>query len=139
MWDFLDELIDEIGNPFSKKKIGRPPKFSENMRVYTKISILISYFDYTLDEIAGLLPFLAGKSLDRSNIDRWFQRFPEEFAHKANTLLHAKIESMFDYGDYIVDSTKISTTEYEQITYQGVDMWKLIVMALRILYCKALK
>lgn len=103
------------------------------MRIYTKFCILLSYFDFKIDELAGLLPFLAGDNLNRSNIDRWFQRFPEEFAHRANSLLHQKLESMLDYGDYITDATKIATTEYEQVEHKAGVTWKLIVMGLHIL------
>lgn len=39
------------------------------MKVYAKFCILIGYFDYTLDEVAGHLPILTDDSLDRSNID----------------------------------------------------------------------
>lgn len=133
VWNFLDEVIDELGNPFTPKGTGRPPKFAENMRIYTKICIFISFFDYTLDEIAGLLPLLTGKSLDRSNVDRWFQRFPEIFAHKASKFLHKKMEKMFNYGDYIVDATKITTTEYEEVEIKGIPTWKLLLYGLHII------
>jgi hypothetical protein len=74
VWNFLDKLIDELGIPFKRKGIGRPPKFKD-IKVYVKICILIGYFDRTLDEVAGYLPILANGSLDRSNIDRWFQQW----------------------------------------------------------------
>ena len=69
VWKFLDKLIRKLGNPFEKKSTGRPPKF-KNLDVYVKSSILIGYFDFTLDEIEGLLPLLAGDSLDRGLVEK---------------------------------------------------------------------
>lgn len=133
VWDFLDSLIDELGNPFSIAKTGRRPKFAHDMRIYTKFCIILGYFDITIDELCGLLPFLAGNTLNRSNIDRWFQRFPEDFAHKANASLHKMLEEMLGYGDYITDATKITTTEYEQTISGGEMVWKLLTVGLHII------
>jgi len=132
VWNFLDELINELGNPFNKKKTGRPPKFND-MKVYAKFCILIGYFDYTLDEVAGLLPILADNSLDRSNIDRWFQRMDPCYMGKASELLNGKLEDMFDYGEYIVDSTKYVATEYHESFHKGETTYELDMVGLHIL------
>lgn len=132
VWNFLDELIHRLGNPFQRKKTGRPPKFKD-MKIYTKICILIGYFDYTLDEIAGYLPVLAGNSLDRSNIDRWFQRMEPAYIEKISDYLNQELESMFDYSEYIVDATKYTTNEYQEVFHKGQSTFKLVMLGLHII------
>jgi len=132
LWNFLDEIIAEQGNPFEKKKTGRKPKF-EDMRIYTKICILIGYFDYTLDEAAGVLPLLTDKTLDRSNIDRWFQRMETEYIERISDSLNDNLESMFDYGEYIADATKYATTEYHKVLHKGQTTFELVLIGLHII------
>ena len=132
VWNFLDELIDELDNPFKRKRTGRPPKFKD-MRIYAKICILIGYFDYTLDEVAGCLPILANGSLDRSNIDRWFQRMDIYYIERASELLNNKLEYMFDHGEYIVDATKFASTEYHETFHKGEITYELDLVGLHIL------
>lgn len=132
VWNFLDTLIGELGCPFKKKSTGRPPKFKD-MKVYVKICILIGYFDYTIDEVAGYLPLLTEKSLDRSNIDRWFQRMDYVYIEKASEFLDDKLESMFGHGEYIIDATKFSTTEYHEVFHKGKTTFELILIGLHIL------
>ena len=132
VWKFLDNLIDELGCPLKKKETGRPPKFKD-MGVYTKICILIGYFDFTLDEVAGFLPLLTKESLDRSNIDRWFQRMNQDYIHKASEYLNNKLENMFDYGEYITDATKYSTNEYQEVLHKGERTFELILVGLHII------
>ena len=132
VWDFLDEIINELGNPFTKAKTGRPPNFVNNMQVYVKICIFLSYFDFKLDEMESLIQLMTGKKLHKSNIDRWFMRYPEEYSHMAGALLHSKIEKILDYGDYVTDATKISTTRYEKLKCRLENTLKLTVMGLHI-------
>ena len=132
VWNFLDALINKLGNPFKKKTTGRPPKFKD-MRIYTKICILIGYFDFTIDEVAGFLPLLAKQSLDRSNIDRWFQRMNIEYIERTSEFLNKKLEDMFDYGEYIVDATKYAATEYHEAFHKGETTYELDLIGLHIL------
>ena len=132
VWNFLDKLIDELGIPFERKRIGRPPKFKD-LKIYVKICILIGYFDHTLDEVAGYLPILINDSLDRSNIDRWFQRMDSTYIEKASELLNDKLEDMFDYGEYIVDATKYSANEYQEVFHKGQTTYELILIGLHII------
>jgi len=132
LWNFLDDIITELSNPFQRKATGRPPKF-DDMGVYTKIGILIGYFDYTLDEVAGLLPLLAGETLDRSNIDRWFQRMDISYIEHVSEFLNEKLEDMFDYGEYITDATKYATTGYNEVFHKGQTTFELILIGLHII------
>ncbi len=121
-----------LGNPFKRKATGRPPKFKD-LTIYTKVSILIGYFDYTLDEAASLLPLLVGETLDRSNIDRWFQRMDISYIEHAAEFLNEKLEAMFDYGEYIVDATKYTTNEYQEVMHKGQTTFELIMIGLHII------
>lgn len=132
LWNFLDALITELGNPFKNKPTGRPPKFKD-LRIYAKICILIGYFDFTLDEVAGILPLLAGETLDRSNIDRWFQRMDISYIERASEFLNEKLEGMFGYGEYIADTTKYATTEYNKVLHKGQTTFELILIGLHII------
>jgi len=131
LWKFLDELVEEKGVGFRNKKKGRKPKFS--LTIYTKLCVLIAYFDLTLDEAVGLLDLLEGETLDRSNVDRWFIRFDKEYARMATNWLHEKVEAMFPAGDYVTDATKFSTDRYKKKVVKGVDTYVLKVMGLCIL------
>ena len=130
IWNFLDKIIDELGIPFVKEKRGRHPKLT--LHIITKMCIFIGYFDLTLDEMDGLLDLLENKTLDRSNIDRWFIKFDDEYALKATQLLHQKIEEMFRKGEYIVDSTKYTTNQYHEMIHKGKMIIELLTMKLHI-------
>ena len=132
VWKFLDEIIGKLGNPLRKRSTGRPPKFKD-LDIYVKSSILLGYFDFTLDEVEGILPLLAGNTLDRSNIDRWFQKMDICYIEKASELLNKKIESMFDYGEYIVDATKYAATQYHKSFHKGEMTYELDLIGLHIL------
>ena len=130
IWDFIDKIIDELGIPFVKEKRGRHPKLTR--RIITKMCIFIGYFDLTLDEMEGLLDLLEKKALHRSNIDRWFIKFDDEYALKATRLLHQKIEKMFKKGEYIADSTKYTTSRYYEMLHKGKITIELLTMKLHI-------
>ena len=131
IWDILDEIINELDVPFTKQKRGRPPKL--NFRVITKRCISIGYFNLTLDEMVGLLDLLEKDTLDRSNIDRWFIKFDDEYARKATQMLHEKIEGMFKTGEYIVDSTKFTSDRYQEVLHKGKITHELIMMGFHLL------
>lgn len=132
VWNFLDELIHRLGNPFQRKKTGRPPKFKD-MRIYTKTCILIGYFDYTLNEVEGYLPLLANDSLDRSNIDRWFQKMDISYIERASEFINKKLELIFTHGEYIVDATKYTATQYHEVVHKGETTYELDMIGLHIL------
>ena len=131
VWNFLDELIKEKGVAFRNKRRGRKPKHS--LAIYTKLCIFIGYFHLTIDEAAGLLDLLENKTLDRSNVDRWFIRFNKEYARVITNWLHNKIEAMFPAGDYITDGTKITTDRYKKKLVKGEETYVLRLMGLCIL------
>ena len=92
--------------------------------------IFIGYFDLTLDEMEGILDLLEKQSLNRSNIDRWFIKFDDEYALKATRLLHQKIEGMFRKGEYIADSTKYTTNRYYEMLHKGKMTIEFLTMKL---------
>lgn len=114
IWAFLDSLVEEIGIPFKKNKRGRPPKLE--MRVLAKILIYMIYFDLDLREAESELSRFEKQTLNYSNIDRWFWRLDENWIRKATQALHEKIEKMFSRGEYISDSTGITTDRYYETT-----------------------
>ena len=130
IWDFLDEIIDELGVSFIKNKRGRYPKHT--LRTLTKMCIFLVYFSFTLDEMVGLLELLEGKSLDRSNVDRWFIKFDKEYARKATQMLHEKIEKMFRGGEYITDATKFTMDRYQEVLHKGKTTLEFIMMGLHL-------
>ena len=80
----------------------------------------------------GLLDLLENKTLDRSNIDRWFIKFDDEYALKATQLLHQEIEDAFRKVEYIVDSTKYTTNQYHEMIHKGKMIIELLTMKLHI-------
>jgi hypothetical protein len=111
-------IVQKMGNPFPKKDSrGRKPKLGREY--YAVICIFMVYFDKPLREMEGLLPLLFGEGLDHSTIDWWFIQFDDQYAHEAVKLLHRKIKKMFSDGEYIADSTKITTTRYYEMIHKG--------------------
>lgn len=131
VWDFLDEILAELGVPFEHPIRGRPPNLS--YEEITKMCIFMAYFDMKIDEMVGLLPLLTRKILNRSNVDRWFIRFDDEYARKATKLLDKRIQSMFRGGSYIADATKYTTDRYAEEFYRGETQLELLCMGLHII------
>jgi len=131
IWNFLDELVDQLGIAFVENGRGRKPKLS--LRILTKMCIFMGYFYLTLDEMEGLLDLLEKTTLDRSNIDRWFIKFDDEYAIKATRMLHERIEKMFRKGEYISDSTKFTSDRYYEMIHKGEMIIELLTMKLHIL------
>ena len=111
-------IVQELGNPFVKKDSrGRKPKL--NRDYYVIICVFMVYFDKPLREMEGLLPLLFDEELDHSTIDWWFKNFDDKYVHEAVKLLHNKIKKMFSDGEYVADSTKITTTRYYEMIHKG--------------------
>src|SRR3989338_6823341 len=114
IWDFSLGIVRKLGNPFPKKdNRGRKPKLKRDC--YAAICILLAYFDLSLRDMEGEVPLLTDKTLDHSTIEWWFEKLDEEYIRAAAKFLHRKIKNMFNKGEYITDSTKITTTRYAKI------------------------
>lgn len=109
VWEFLDEIIDELGLPFPNTARGAKPKMGKH--IYAKMIVYLAYFDVTLREMESELELLEGNSIDFTNIDRWFLKADDDWVRKAMQLLHERIERMFHGGCYITDSTEVTTTQ----------------------------
>ena len=81
----------------------------------------------------GFCLFLRRNHLIGSNIDRWFQRVDIGYIEKASEFLNEKLEAMFDYGEYITDATKYTTTEYNEVFHKGQSTFELIMIGLHII------
>ena len=134
VWNFVDDIINEIGIPFIISSVGRKPKLGYS--VYAKCVILLAYFDLTLREMESLLRVLEKDSIDFSNLDRWFTKAEINWVLNATRLLHSWIERMFRRGCYIADSTKVTTTQYyvsTQIDNDGNRILELLTLKLHLL------
>jgi hypothetical protein len=86
VWDFLDAIIEQIGLPFGQSPHGLRPKLS--VHTYAKIIVYLVYFDLDLRAAEEELGHLEGKTIDHTNIDRWFWRVDDEWIRRAIQLLH---------------------------------------------------
>ena len=132
LWNFLLEIIKKLGNPFPKKdNRGAKPKLDRDC--YAAICILLAYFDLSLRDMEGEVPLLTNKTLDHSTIEWWFEKLDEEYIKTAAKFLHRKIKKMFRKGEYITDSTKITTTRYAKIFHKGKETIELLCLKLHLI------
>lgn len=134
IWNFLKDIVIELGLPFTLPKRGAKPKFG--IEVYAMMVAYMAYFDLTLRDMEGELLLLMGDSLDFTNIDRWFIKTDDEWVRRATQMLHEKIEKMFRKGCYITDSSKVTTTQYYETTEidsKGNRILDLLTLKLHIL------
>lgn len=114
VWNFINEIINEIGLPFKKSRLGRNPKL--DIKLYAKIIVYLFYFGIDLREAQDELERFEGKTINFTNIDRWLWKVNEEWIRQAVQLLHYKIESMFRKGEYISDASSVTTNNYYETT-----------------------
>ena len=114
VWDFLDDIVLELGLPYPILKKGAKPKLA--IEAYAKIVIYMTYFNLPLRDMKSELKLLINETLDHSNIDRWLMKCDDEWVRKATQLLHYRIEKMFRKGCYISDSSGVTTTKYYETT-----------------------
>ena len=132
IWDFLLGIVKKLGNPFPKKdNRGRKPKLKRDF--YATFCIILAYFDLSLRDMEGEVPLLTNETLDHSTIDWWFEKLDEEYIKKAAKFLHRKIKKMFNKGEYITDSTKITTTRYAKILHKGQETIELVCLKLHLI------
>ena len=129
VWDFALEITAKLGNPFPKKD-NRGRKTKLNRDFYAAICMVMVYFDRNLRDMEEEIPLLINDSLDHSTIDWWFEKLDEGFAKKATKHLHRKVKKMFKKGEYITDSTKITTTRYYKMIHKGEEIIELLCLKL---------
>ena len=133
LWQFLDEIVDELGVPFIIHKRGAKPKLG--YKACAKIIIYLVYFDVKLRDMQSTLNDLEGRTIDFSNIDRWFTKADDEWVRKATQMLHERIEQMFRKACYITDSSKVTTTQYyesTEIDKEGNRILELLTLKLHL-------
>jgi hypothetical protein len=128
VWDLTKQIVLEEGVPFERSKRGRPPKLQ--LWEYVCTSILYVYFNDSFRETEQLLKLLTGKSLDHSNIVRWFGKLNPTYIDKLVYRIHTKITQQSDEGDYIADSTTLTCDRYRERILRGEKVrdhitWKL--------------
>ena len=132
VWNFAIEIVNEQDCPFVKKdKRGRKPKFPRHY--YAVFCIVMVCFDMSLREMEGMIPLLAGNSLDHSVVDWWFEKLDDDWVAETVRTLGDKIEAMFKKSEYIADSTKYTTTRYQEIIDTGKKELEHLTMKLHIL------
>jgi len=132
IFQFSLQIIKKLGCPFPKKdNRGRKPKFPR--AYYAAFCIVMAYFDLSLRDMEGEIPLLTRKTFDHSNVDRWFEKLDEDYITEAVKHLHRKVKKMFRKGEYIVDSTKITTTRYYKMIHKGEETIELICLKLHLL------
>ncbi len=129
--DFCQEIVRQIGLPYEAKMRGRPPNLK--LEDYAALSIMLAYFDLSLRDMEGEIPLLFEGSLDHSNVGRWFEKLDDKWVEEAVKMLHGKIQAMFRKGEAIIDSTKITTTQYHETSQVGETILELLTVKLHLL------
>ena len=129
--DFCLEIVRQIGLPYQAKKLGRRPNLK--LEDCAALSIMLAYFDLSLRDMEGEIPLLFEGSLDHSNVSRWFEKLDDGWVEEAVKLLHGKIQGMFRKGEAIIDSTKITTTQYNETSQVGETILELLTVKLHLL------
>jgi len=134
VWEFAKQIVEEQGTPYKKKdNRGRKPNLTyvEN----AAICIILVCFDLSLRDTEGEIPLLTNRALDHSNIDRWFEKLDDDYVYEAVRKLGTKMESMFNDGCYIADSTEYTTTRYYELIDGGKRAIELLTLKMHILIC----
>jgi hypothetical protein len=100
--------------------------------MYVGLGVLYVYFNDPFRETEELLKLLTGKSLDHSNIVRWFGRLDPTYIDKLVYRVHKRITKFSDEGDYMADSSGVACDRYQTTIYQGEEKRELIHWKLHI-------
>lgn len=132
VWNTALEIILEEGNlPFTFSSLGRKPNLSREEIV--AMAVLYQYFAIDFREGEHLVFLLSGKRLDHSNCVRWFGRLTCEYVNRLVYAVHKKIINIDNVGDYIADSTQLTTDRLKMVLRAGKEdfehqTWKLHIL-----------
>lgn len=132
VWKITLELVQEEKNlPFSFSRVGRKPNLLREEII--GMAVLYQYFNVDFREDEQLIFLLSGKQLDHSNCVRWFGRLTPEYINRLIYRMHKKIIAISNDGDYIADSTKLTTDRLKPILREGKDDFEHITWKLHLL------
>jgi hypothetical protein len=102
--------------------------------MYVCLAVLYVYFNDPFRETEHLFRLLTGKTLDHSNIVRWFGKLTPGYIDKLTYKVHREIIKHNDEGDYLADSSGITCDRYHETLYRGEKKrelvnWKLHIFA----------
>jgi hypothetical protein len=130
VWNISKQIVKEEELPFKPSKRGRPPKLP--LWMYPCLAILYVYFDDPFRGTEQLLTLLTGKTLDHSNIIRWFGKLNPDYIDKLVYNVHAEVIKQSDKGDYIADSSGVTCDRYRETVSRGQTIRELIDWKLHI-------
>lgn len=132
VWAISKDIAQSEVYPFKTNNRGRKPKLE--FWEYVCISIIYIYFNDPFRETEKLLTLLTGKTLDHSNIIRWFSKLKRSYIDELTYKVHLEIIQHNDEGDYLADSSGITCDRYENNLYQAdsrreLQTWKIHIFA----------
>ena len=132
VWNITKQIVRKEELPFKLLKRGRPPKLP--LWMYPCLAVLYVYFDDPFRETEKLLTLLTGKSLDHSNIIRWFGKLKRSYISSLTYEVHLQIIKENNKGDYVTDSSGVTCDRYQKTicrgeTTQELINWKLHIFA----------
>ena len=130
VWDVMREIVQQEGVPFKANERGRRPKLE--LWEYVGLSVLYVYFNNPFRETEKLLKLLTGKTLDHSNIIRWFGKLTPGYIDKITYRVHCEIIKHSNKGDYMADSSGVTCDRYKEELYRGEIIREIIVWKLHI-------
>ena len=122
------KIISTVAEP--KRGRGRPPNIL--LRELYCICVFGVAFDFTFRELEGFVQLLLNKKLDHTNLSRWLGKLDEQIIHKAIKKLNHRMIKRRKI-EYIVDSTPLTLTTYQQLIYKGKELLELMTWKLHVI------
>lgn len=130
VWKVAKETVQEEEIPLKQKERGRKPQLE--LWEYVCIAVLYVYFDDPFRETERLYSVLSGKTLDHSNIIRWFGKLNPQYIDQLVFRIHMKTIEQNSQGDYMADSSGVTCDRYQTTLYRGEKTSELIHWKLHI-------
>ena len=127
IFEELCSIIPRFTHPVSHG----PKPVLELWQLYVLCVYCIS-LDIDLRNLEAECDLLFGRTIDHSNLSRWFSRLDEKIIDDACEELHKKMIYRRKI-EYIVDSTAFTLTFYEQLMIRGLIMLKLVTWKLHVI------
>ena len=116
VWKIAKDIVQKESVPYKLNKLGRPPKLE--LWMYVGLAVIYVYFNDPFRETEQLLKLLTGKSLDHSNIIRWFGKLRRSYIDKLVYKIHLRIIEQSVEGDYLADSSGVTCDRYQKALYR---------------------
>lgn len=136
VWNVVLSFIKLEEIPFRFAKRGRRPTLS--VQECVAMSAVYVYFDLDFRELEFMVALLSGKHLDHSNCVRWFGKLTPEYIDALVYQVHEKILEISDEGDYIADSSNVTSDRLKAIEKAGDVIlehitWKVHILVMYLL------